>query len=157
MAETTTISSDPPSRSLAGKDLHRHQRRLVITCCALVTASATDATISTLLAHDGCYVICLDRNLDWASRGVEMIEYAVPATRRNEGEEVKGDVVNMGSVAGLKGGMPHLLYPMDKGAVVNMTRAMAAHHAVDGIKVNCVCPGMLYTPMMYGRGMTEEA
>ncbi|KAF4485334.1 2-(S)-hydroxypropyl-CoM dehydrogenase [Colletotrichum fructicola Nara gc5] len=63
----------------------------------------------------------------------------------------------MGSVAGLKGGTPHLLYPTSKGAIVNMTRAMAAHHAGDGIRVNCVCPGMLYTPMMYAGGMSEEA
>jgi NAD(P)-dependent dehydrogenase (short-subunit alcohol dehydrogenase family) len=40
---------------------------------------------------------------------------------------------------------------------VNMTRAMAAHHAPDGIRVNCVCPGMVYTPMMYAKGMSEEA
>ena len=33
---------------------------------------------------------------------------------------------------------------------------MASHHAAHGIRVNCVCPGMLYTPMMYGRGMSEE-
>ena len=33
---------------------------------------------------------------------------------------------------------------------------MASHHAPEGIRVNCVCPGMLYTPMMYGGGMTEE-
>src|SRR5258708_6102266 len=32
---------------------------------------------------------------------------------------------------------------------------MASHHAKDGIRVNCVCPGMLYTPMMYGSGMSE--
>ncbi|KAF5521738.1 2-(S)-hydroxypropyl-CoM dehydrogenase [Colletotrichum aenigma] len=63
----------------------------------------------------------------------------------------------MGSVAGLKGGTPHLLYPTSKGAIVNMTRAMAAHHAGDGIRVNCVCPGMLYTPMMYAGGMSGEA
>ena len=63
----------------------------------------------------------------------------------------------MGSVAGIRGGTPHLLYPTAKGAVVNMTRAMAAHHAADGIRVNCVCPGMVYTPMMYGPGMSEEA
>ncbi len=44
------------------------------------------------------------------------------------------------AVAGLKGGTPHLLYPTSKGAVVNMTRAMAAHHAKDGIRVNCVLP-----------------
>ena len=72
---------------------------------------------------------------------VQMTKYAVPAMQKNEGE-VKGAIVNMGSVAGLKGGTPHLLYPTSKGAVVNMTRAMAAHHAADGIRVNCVCPGV---------------
>lgn len=72
---------------------------------------------------------------------VLMTKYAVPAMTRN-GEEIKGNIVNIGSVAGLKGGTPHLLYPTAKGAVVNMTRAMAAHHAVAGIRVNCVCPGV---------------
>lgn len=37
-----------------------------------------------------------------------------------------------------------------------MTRAMAAHHGREGIRVNCVCPGMVFTPMVRGRGMTEE-
>ncbi|OJJ06652.1 hypothetical protein ASPVEDRAFT_154643 [Aspergillus versicolor CBS 583.65] len=87
---------------------------------------------------------------------VLMAKYAIPAMKKNDGE-VRGSIVNMGSVAGLKGGTPHLLYPTSKGAIVNMTRAMAAHHAEDGIRVNCVCPGMLYTPMMYGNGMSEEA
>ncbi|KAL4945769.1 hypothetical protein BDV06DRAFT_229951 [Aspergillus oleicola] len=93
---------------------------------------------------------------------VLMSKYAVPAMERNqpdEGSGIRGSIVNMGSVAGLKGGTPHLLYPTAKGAVVNMTRAMAAHHAEAGIRVNCVCPGMLYTPMMYATssGMTPEA
>jgi NAD(P)-dependent dehydrogenase (short-subunit alcohol dehydrogenase family) len=34
-----------------------------------------------------------------------------------------------------------------------MTRAMATHHGSEGIRVNCVCPGMVYTPMMYADGM----
>ena len=72
---------------------------------------------------------------------VLMAKYAIPAMIRNEGE-IKGAIVNMGSVAGLKGGTPHLLYPTSKGAVVNMTRAMAAHHARSGIRVNCVCSGV---------------
>ncbi|CAG7922141.1 unnamed protein product [Penicillium olsonii] len=87
---------------------------------------------------------------------VQMAKYAIPEMIKNDGE-IKGSIVNMGSVAGLKGGTPHLLYPTAKGAIVNMTRAMAAHHSPDGIRVNCVCPGMLYTPMMYGNGMSEEA
>ncbi|PSR80536.1 2-(S)-hydroxypropyl-CoM dehydrogenase [Coniella lustricola] len=87
---------------------------------------------------------------------VLMAKYAIPVMLRNNVEENKGVIINMGSVAGLRGGTPHLLYPTSKGAVVNMTRAMAAHHAKDGIRVNCVCPGMLYTPMMYSGGMSEE-
>ncbi|KAL4951349.1 hypothetical protein BDW69DRAFT_186465 [Aspergillus filifer] len=93
---------------------------------------------------------------------VLMAKYAIPAMEKNQPDAesgIRGSIVNMGSVAGLKGGTPHLLYPTAKGAVVNMTRAMAAHHAEAGIRVNCVCPGMLYTPMMYaaGSGMTPEA
>lgn len=75
---------------------------------------------------------------------------------KNEGQW-RGSIVNMASVAGIRGGNPHLLYPTSKGAIVNMTRAMAHHHAKEGIRINCVCPGMVYTPMMYGSGMTEEA
>ena len=37
-----------------------------------------------------------------------------------------------------------------------MTRAMAAHHGRENIRVNCVAPGMVYTPMTRGRGMTDE-
>lgn len=171
--------------------------------------------ISILLAQDGCNVICVDLNLDWAEKTVSLIggdstgeavaiqadvtkaedceriaevalnrfgrldilinnvgisgapgtaedvdmekwaaglnvnissmvltsKYAIPLMKKNDGE-VRGSIVNMGSVAGLKGGTPHLLYPTSKGAIVNMTRAMAAHHAKDGIRVNCVCPGV---------------
>lgn len=81
-----------------------------------------------------------------------MAKHAVPQMVARGG----GAIVNIASVAGLKGGNPHLLYPTSKGAVVNMTRAMAAHHAGQGIRVNCVCPGMLYTPMMYAGGMSDE-
>lgn len=208
--------------------------------------------ISIMLADEGCNVICLDRNLSWAEKTVDMAnskpgrglavaiqgdvtsaadcektvqlalerfgrldilinnvgvagapgtavdvdiegwaktlevnitsmmlmaKYAIPIMKKNEGE-TKGAIVNMGSIAGMQGGTPHLSYPTSKGAVINLTRAMAANHAREGIRVNCVCPGvclrdmtsfsvwketanttskMLYTPMMYEEGMTEEA
>lgn len=73
---------------------------------------------------------------------VKMAKFAIPAMMKNEGKENRGVIINMGSIAGLKGGTPDLLYPTSKGAVFNMTRAMAAHHARDGIRVNCVCPGV---------------
>jgi NAD(P)-dependent dehydrogenase (short-subunit alcohol dehydrogenase family) len=81
-----------------------------------------------------------------------MAKYAIPEMRK----QGAGAIVNVASVAGLLGGHPSLLYPTSKGAVVNMTRAMAAHHGNEGIRVNCMAPGMVYTPMVYSRGMTPE-
>ncbi len=81
-----------------------------------------------------------------------MAKYAVPEMRRQGG----GAIVNLASVAGLQGGHPGLLYATAKGAIVQMTRAMAVHHAADRIRVNCVCPGMVYTPMVQQGGMTPE-
>jgi NAD(P)-dependent dehydrogenase (short-subunit alcohol dehydrogenase family) len=68
----------------------------------------------------------------------------------------KGAIVNLASVAGLLGSYTGLLYQTSKGAVVNMTRGMATQHAAQGIRVNCVAPGMVYTPMVYAAGMPPE-
>jgi NAD(P)-dependent dehydrogenase (short-subunit alcohol dehydrogenase family) len=81
-----------------------------------------------------------------------MSKYAIPQMRERDG----GVIINIGSVAGLRGGHASLLYPTSKGAVVNMTRAMAVHHAKDHIRVNCVCPGMVYTPMVQDDRMSPE-
>jgi NAD(P)-dependent dehydrogenase (short-subunit alcohol dehydrogenase family) len=80
-----------------------------------------------------------------------MAKHAIPAMLRNK----RGAIVNIASVAGLLGGHPNLLYATSKGAVVQMTRAMAVQHGKDGIRVNCVCPGMVYTPMVYAGGMSD--
>ncbi|KAL5091870.1 hypothetical protein Trisim1_002680 [Trichoderma cf. simile WF8] len=87
-----------------------------------------------------------------------MAKYAIPLMLKNEPGDggIRGNIVNMGSIAGLQGGTPHLFYPTSKGAVVNMTRSMAYNHGREGIRVNCVCPGFLYTPMVAGNGMSEE-
>jgi NAD(P)-dependent dehydrogenase (short-subunit alcohol dehydrogenase family) len=111
---------------------------------------------------------------------VLMARYAIPEMRK----QGRGSIVNMSSVSGCRtacpylppsegrvfrfvanhppllyavlGGNPSLLYPTTKGAIIQMTRAMAAQHGMENIRVNCVCPGMVYTPMTRGRGMTDE-
>jgi NAD(P)-dependent dehydrogenase (short-subunit alcohol dehydrogenase family) len=59
-------------------------------------------------------------------------------------------IVNIASAAGLLPNAPGLTaYAASKGGVVNVTRAMAAELAPD-VRVNCVCPGMVDTPMAEG-------
>jgi hypothetical protein len=78
--------------------------------------------------------------------------HAIPHMRKNG----RGAIVNMSSVSGLLGGNPSLLYPTTKGAIIQMTRAMAAQHGQENIRVNCVAPGMVFTPMVKSRGVTDE-
>jgi len=59
-----------------------------------------------------------------------------------------GAIVNTASGWGLKAGPRAAAYCASKGAVVQLTRAMAIDHAADGIRVNCICPGDVDTPML---------
>jgi len=75
--------------------------------------------------------------------------HAIPAMRRTGG----GAIVNVSSISALR---PRGLtaYTVSKGAVIALTRAMAVDHGREGIRVNCVAPGPVYTPMVYAGGMT---
>ena len=81
-----------------------------------------------------------------------MAKFAIPEMRRQGG----GAIVNIASIDGLRGGNPSLFYSTSKGAVVNMTRSMAVHHGLDNIRVNCIAPGYVYTPMVTSRGMDDD-
>ncbi|HEX5465321.1 MAG TPA: glucose 1-dehydrogenase [Candidatus Limnocylindrales bacterium] len=73
-----------------------------------------------------------------------MAKAAVPQMAGADGAAI----VNVGSGWGLKGGPRAASYCASKGAVVNLTRAMAIDHGPQGIRVNCVCPGDTDTPML---------
>jgi NAD(P)-dependent dehydrogenase (short-subunit alcohol dehydrogenase family) len=59
-----------------------------------------------------------------------------------------GVILNIGSGWGLVGGARAALYCASKGAVVQLTRAMALDHGKHNIRVNCICPGDTDTPML---------
>lgn len=59
----------------------------------------------------------------------------------------RGNIVNLGSDAGLVGAANAVPYAASKGAVVNMTRALAVALA-ETVRVNCVCPGFVWTDMV---------
>lgn len=68
----------------------------------------------------------------------------------------EGSIINMSSLAGIRGGHHALCYPTTKSAVIGLTISMAAHHGPEGIRVNAVVPGLVYTPMVAVRGLSEE-
>ena len=64
-----------------------------------------------------------------------------------------GSVIHVASVEGLEGMSRSLAYNASKGGVVLMTKNMALDYAQDGIRVNCVCPGLIDTPLTAQLGL----
>jgi NAD(P)-dependent dehydrogenase (short-subunit alcohol dehydrogenase family) len=70
---------------------------------------------------------------------------AIPIMAQSGG----GVIINTASGWGLVGGRRAASYCASKGAVVNLTRAMALDHGRQNIRVNCVCPGDTDTPLLH--------
>jgi meso-butanediol dehydrogenase/(S,S)-butanediol dehydrogenase/diacetyl reductase len=67
---------------------------------------------------------------------------AIPHMRQRGG----GSIVNVASISGLAGDGAYPSYCAQKGAVINLTRAMAVYHARENIRINALCPGFIETP-----------
>lgn len=82
---------------------------------------------------------------------VNASKHAIPAMAASGA----GSIINISSISALR---PRGLtpYSTSKGAVIALTRAMAVDHARAGIRVNCIAPGPVFTPMVAAGGMSEE-
>ncbi|WP_338665281.1 SDR family oxidoreductase [Pararoseomonas sp. SCSIO 73927] len=86
-----------------------------------------------------------DRLFDVNVKGTWLTLRAILPLMRGAGG---GAVVTFASAAGLTGSPALPAYSASKAAVVMMTRSLARVHAPEGIRVNCVCPGSIETPML---------
>jgi len=68
-----------------------------------------------------------------------------------------GAIVNIASTAGVRGGRLRAAYCASKGGLVLLTRSLAIDHGAEGIRVNCVCPGLIDTEMADWIRHDEEA
>ena len=106
----------------------------VLVNCAGVAARQTVAEQS----EEG-WNACLDVNL----RGVFLC--SKHAIRRMP---AKGSIIHVSSVTGIVGVRNRSAYSASKGAIVALTRTMALDYAGRGIRVNCICPGFVRTPLI---------
>jgi len=86
-----------------------------------------------------------DRALDVTLKGIYVLSHEVIPHMLRGG----GSIINIGSGWSLKGGPRAAAYCAAKGGTVTLTRAMAIDHGKHNIRVNCVCPGDIDTPMLH--------
>jgi len=133
-------------------DLARPDNCAAVVAAALRAAGRLDvlfnnAGVGTMTVGGTVETIDLDRwdlALDVNARAIYLVSRAaVPAMRRAGG----GSIINTASVSAFRGstGRPSHAYAASKGAVLALTRAMAASYGRDRIRVNAICPGTIRT------------
>jgi meso-butanediol dehydrogenase / (S,S)-butanediol dehydrogenase / diacetyl reductase len=78
-------------------------------------------------------------------------KFAIPVMRQNG-----GSIISTASIAGLRGGGRLHPYNAAKAGVINLTRSVAVEAGQWGIRVNCVCPGIIRTPI-WGQVLSQPA
>jgi NAD(P)-dependent dehydrogenase (short-subunit alcohol dehydrogenase family) len=94
-----------------------------------------------------------DRTIAVNLRGMFLIARAVGRLMAADG--AGGAIVNMASTNALGGEELYAAYNASKGGVLQLTRTMAVELGAAGIRVNCLCPGFIDTPL--NRGLEDEA
>ena len=88
-----------------------------------------------------------DRSMDVNVKSVFLLSrLAMPYLR-----ETKGSIVNVASVAAIKGLKNRAIYSATKGAMIALSQSMAAEYVSEGIRINCVSPGTVLSPSLQGR------
>ncbi len=82
--------------------------------------------------------------------------YITAAAARRMIEQKSGNIINVSSTAGQRGEPFHAHYAASKGALISLTKSLAAELAVHNIRVNCVAPGWVDTDMSHGSLVGEE-
>lgn len=85
-----------------------------------------------------------DMTFDVLVKGVFLgMKHAIPVMRAQGG----GSIINTGSIAGVAAGRGPLVYSAAKAAVIHMSKTAAMPYGEDNIRVNCICPGYIPTPL----------
>lgn len=129
--------TNPAELAPLGQELRDREPLSGIVCAAGIEGPAG----SVLSIDDDAFAHVMNVNV---TAQFLCIKYLAPALRRNG----RGSIVMVGSTSGALGNANAGAYVASKHAVVGLTRAAAVDLAPLGIRVNCVAPGPLETPLM---------
>ena len=165
-ASTAVLEIDDAKGSNTAAEIQDRKGHAIALKCDVSSASDCRRAVETTIQKWGkidvlcnCAGIAIRKNivdltedewdlaLDVTLKGIYLLSReVVPHMVRNGG----GSIINIGSGWSLKGGPKAASYCAAKGGAVNLTRAMAIDHGPHNIRVNCICPGDIDTPMLRG-------
>ncbi|MEM7324142.1 MAG: SDR family NAD(P)-dependent oxidoreductase [Actinomycetota bacterium] len=138
-------------------DVTRQDETAAVVAAAVDAYGGVDWLVNNVGVGSSGTVLDTDPT-DWervmhinVSSAFHLSRAAIPAMIRRGG----GSIVNISSISAIR---PTGLtaYSTSKGAVIALTTSMAVDHGPDGIRVNCVLPGPVFTPMVGGETMSQK-
>jgi len=145
------LDDDASIESTVAKTVERFGRLDILVNNAVNTEGAVYAKDTT--AADGA-LAAWDTTMNRNVRSmVVAAQFAIPHMRKLGG----GSIINVASGAGIMGDTLRLCYGTSKGAVMIMTKYMATQHGREGIRVNCVSPGIIVLEKTKGQPMLDVA
>lgn len=135
----TDVSREADVRDLVGEVVREHGR---------LDAMFNNAGITGVLGPiEETSLDDFERVLGVLLRGVFLgIKHAAPVMKA----QGAGSIISTASVAGLQAGLGPHVYSTAKAAVIHLTRSVGMELGESGVRVNCICPGGIVTPLLTG-------
>ena len=162
-AAIAAIDIDEPALQQATQHLRDNRVSVEAYCANVSSKEAVDGAIQAIGVRFGRIDVVVNNAGVHDSKGVEAASegdwdriistnlnsiYLVTKAALPHLKVTHGNIVNMGSMVGLVGQGSAGAYSATKGAIVALTKNMALDFASSGIRVNCVCPGWVETPLV---------
>ncbi|MGY8826328.1 MAG: SDR family NAD(P)-dependent oxidoreductase [Candidatus Latescibacterota bacterium] len=139
------VSKPDNCERLANEAIHQFGRLDILANCVGISSPGKVTEIS-----EEDWDRCLD--VDLKSMAFTS-KFAIPQMIKNG----SGSIIHISSIDGIRAGFSaNIPYAAAKGGIISMTRSMAVHHGREGIRVNCIAPGHLYTPMVSAALSAED-
>jgi NAD(P)-dependent dehydrogenase (short-subunit alcohol dehydrogenase family) len=145
-AKTNVTDEDAVLAAVAAAEASGHPLRVAVNCAGIGFASRTVGRDGS--PHDlASFARVIAVNLTGTFNVLRLAAAAMAKTEPADADGQRGVIINTSSVAGIEGQTGQIAYSASKGGIIGMTVPAARDLSVIGVRVNTICPGVIFTPI----------
>ncbi|HVT70221.1 MAG TPA: SDR family NAD(P)-dependent oxidoreductase [Trebonia sp.] len=145
-AKTNVTDEEDVLAAVAAAEASGRPLRVAVNCAGIGFAARTVGRDGS--PHDlASFTRVIGINLTGTFNVLRLAAAAMAKTEPADGDGQRGVIINTSSVAGIEGQTGQIAYSASKGGIIGMTVPAARDLSVIGVRVNTICPGVIFTPI----------